>query len=315
MSGTCKARILVIRGGALGDFVLTLPAMRLLREAFPEAHLEVLGYPHIACLVENRFYADAVRSVNERPVAAFYAKNGELDEAWRGYFGSFQQVVSYLFDPDRIFEENLQRSGVKHYLPAFRKVTDRHAAQEWAAPLEKMALFLEDPAARLYPSEADREAARIWLGEERRVRWIVHPGSGSLAKNWPVAGWVSVVKRFFERVPEGELIVVSGEADALAVNTLVESFRGERIRVAHQLSLPLLAGVLVEVGCFLGHDTGVAHVAAAVGSRCVLLFGPTDPGLWAPRNRGVRVLRAPQGDWSRVGPRSVWEAAQEQFGG
>jgi heptosyltransferase-3 len=309
MSGSEKPRILVIRGGALGDFVLTLPALALLREAFPGAHLEVLGYPHIACLVDKRFYADAVRSVNERPVAAFYAKNGELSEVWRDYFGSFQQVISYLFDPDQIFEENLRRCGVKHYLPAFRKVSDRHAAQEWAAPLEQLALFLENPAARLYPSPLDQEAAQAWIGEERRTRWVLHPGSGGRSKNWPVAGWASVGKRFFERFPDGELIVVSGEADGLEVQALLSELRGQRVRVAHQLALPLLAGVLAEIGCYLGHDTGVSHVAAAVGARCVLLFGPTDPGLWAPRNEGVQVLRAPAGDWSRIRPGQVWEAA------
>jgi len=50
-----KPRILVIRGGAIGDFVLTLPAIRLLRENFPHAHLEILGYKHIVALAEGRF--------------------------------------------------------------------------------------------------------------------------------------------------------------------------------------------------------------------------------------------------------------------
>ncbi|HSH40447.1 MAG TPA: hypothetical protein VK993_16870 [Chthoniobacterales bacterium] len=56
-------RILVIRGGAIGDFVLTLPAIKLLRDAYPDARLEILGYKHIAALAENRFYAEAIRSI------------------------------------------------------------------------------------------------------------------------------------------------------------------------------------------------------------------------------------------------------------
>ncbi len=54
-------RILVIRGGAIGDFILTLPALRALRHAYPQAHIEILGYKHIAALAENRFYAEAIR--------------------------------------------------------------------------------------------------------------------------------------------------------------------------------------------------------------------------------------------------------------
>ncbi len=50
-------RLLVIRGGALGDFILTLPAIRLLRENFPNCALDILGYRHIAILAEGRYYA------------------------------------------------------------------------------------------------------------------------------------------------------------------------------------------------------------------------------------------------------------------
>jgi len=56
-------RILVIRGGAIGDFILTLPTLKALREAYPEAHLEILGYKHIGMLAENRFYAQGIRSI------------------------------------------------------------------------------------------------------------------------------------------------------------------------------------------------------------------------------------------------------------
>jgi heptosyltransferase-3 len=56
-------RILVIRGGAIGDFILTLPVLKALRDAYPRTHLEILGYKHIAVLAENRFYAQAVRSI------------------------------------------------------------------------------------------------------------------------------------------------------------------------------------------------------------------------------------------------------------
>ena len=56
-------RILVIRGGAIGDFILTLPTLRALRDKFPQAAIEILGYKHIAAIAESRFYADAVRSI------------------------------------------------------------------------------------------------------------------------------------------------------------------------------------------------------------------------------------------------------------
>jgi heptosyltransferase-2 len=306
-----SARILVIRGGALGDFVLTLPALRLLREAFPSAWIEVLGYPHIAALADGRFYANRVRSMDYGPLAGFFARNGTLDAELSAYFAGFQQVVSYLFDPDGIFESNLRKAGVRNYLPAFRRPVREHAAFEWARPLEGLALFLEDPAAVLFLTDEDRREAAAFLGEDSRVRLALHPGSGSPLKNWGVSRWEEIGLRFLAGHPGGELLVVGGEADAEALRRLEIAWSGLPVRFAVGLKLTLLAAVLGEVGRFAGHDSGVSHVAAAAGVRSVLLFGPTDPGVWAPRNAGVRVVRAPGGRWEDLSPDAVWENVAE----
>src|SRR3954452_13825797 len=109
-------RILVIRGGAIGDFVLTLPAIKLLRANFPRAHLEILGYPHIAALAENRFYDQAVRSIEAGQLARFFARGTELTAELVDYFGIFDLIVSYLFDPDQIFEQNVRHCGAENFL-------------------------------------------------------------------------------------------------------------------------------------------------------------------------------------------------------
>src|SRR5260370_7092899 len=106
-------RILVIRGGAIGDFILTLPALKALRETYPNAHVEILGYKHIAVLAENRFYAQAVRSIEYGALSTFFAKNAELPSELATYFANFDLIVSYLYDPDGIFESNLRRCAVE----------------------------------------------------------------------------------------------------------------------------------------------------------------------------------------------------------
>lgn len=94
-------RILVIRGGAIGDFILTLPALKALRNTYPDAHIEILGYKHIAVLAENRFYAQAVRSIEYGPLSSFFAKNSEISAELADYFASFDLIISYLCDgPD-----------------------------------------------------------------------------------------------------------------------------------------------------------------------------------------------------------------------
>src|SRR3984893_11984439 len=123
-------RILVIRGGAIGDFILTLPALKALRNTYPDAHIEILGYKHIAALAENRFYAQAVRSIEYGPLASFFAKNSEISAELADYFASFDLIISYLYEPDGIFESNLHRCGVRNLLGGPAKIIEKssHAA-------------------------------------------------------------------------------------------------------------------------------------------------------------------------------------------
>ena len=102
-----QGRILVIRGGAIGDFILTLPAIAALRRQFPAAHLEVLGYPHIAQLALTGGLVNRVQSIEARALAGFFARGGELAEDLADYFSEFDLILSYLYDPDGIFKTNV----------------------------------------------------------------------------------------------------------------------------------------------------------------------------------------------------------------
>jgi heptosyltransferase-3 len=101
---------------------------------------------------------------------------------------------------------------------------------------------------------------------------------------------------------QAPLLIVGGEADTAAVAALA-SF-GE---VALTLPLPELARRLAGCGLFLGHDSGVSHLAAAVGTPCVLLFGPSDPAIWAPPGPHVKTLHHGP-ELSAVSVDTVWAA-------
>ena len=313
-------RILVIRGGAIGDFVLTLPALKALRDAWPQARIEILGYKHIAALAENRFYAQAVRSIEYGRLSSFFARNSELPAELANYFASFDLIISYLYDPDRIFENNLRRCGVEHILcgPGRIVQTADHAARQLAQPIEDPGIRVVDLAERVFPSVDDRQFARKFLRDLQEPILAIHPGSGSTEKNWPLENWIELFStsgRFplvESKDPQpgnfSSLIVISGEADQTETEALERALKNRDVRFAKNLPLTDLAAVL-ERSIFIGHDSGISHLAAAAGANCVLLFGPTDPNLWAPRNKNVRVLRAPGGRLSNLEVAPVAEAA------
>ncbi len=303
-----KPRILVIRGGAIGDFILTLPALRLLREAFPGAHLEILGYRHIVAIAERRFYAEAARSIEYAPLAGFFVPGSALAPDLVEYFAGFQQVISYLYDPSGFFEANLRRAGVRNFLASFKPIDDSaHAAVQLALPLQQLALYLESHSAVVFPSAEDRAAASRFLGSGEQPLVAIHPGSGSARKNWPVERWAALGAQLLARDPPPRLVVIGGEADRAALDGL----QSAPALFARDLPLPHLAAVLERCALFLGHDSGISHLAAAVGARCVLLFGPTDPAIWAPANPSVRIIAAPDGDLAKVAVETVARVAAE----
>ncbi|MEX1044999.1 MAG: glycosyltransferase family 9 protein [Chthoniobacterales bacterium] len=293
-------RALVIRGGALGDFLLTLPVLAALREAEPAARLEVLAYPGIAELARAGGIIDHARSIEYGPLAGFFINGAVLEPALRDYFASFDVVISYLYDPDGFFRDNLRTAGVRRLVPGPPRISaGTHAIDQLATPLAELGLPLAERAVRLSIPPAAPDANSVYL----------HPGSGSASKNWPAENWLALAEHLLDD-PTTQLAIIGGEADAAALETMRRLSGNPRVRFRENLPLPALAAELAGAGFYLGHDTGVSHLAAAVGAPSLLLFGPTDPGLWAPPHPQVRVLRAPEGKFEILTVDNVSRAAQ-----
>jgi heptosyltransferase-3 len=299
-------RILVIRGGAIGDFILTLPAVRALREAYPAAHIELLGYPRIANLVKNRFYFDAFRSIEYAPLSLFFGKGAVLDEQLQSYFRSFDVIITYLYDPDQIFEQNLRGAGARNIVAGPAKLDgDDHATAQLAVPLRALAISVTDFEPRIFLSQQDREFARDFVRDSDKPFVVIHPGSGSTRKNWPLFSWIELGNTLL--AAGQSLVIVSGEADSAQTIQLEQAWRNQSVCFLRDRPLNELAAVL-EASLFIGHDSGISHLAAAVDAECLVLFGPTNPAVWAPRNRNVRTLRAPDGNLTQLEVETVARA-------
>jgi heptosyltransferase-2 len=293
-------RILVIRGGAIGDFIMTLPAIGALRERWPEAHIEILGYSHITELARGRHYADATRSIEGRALAGFFVPNGSLDSALVDYFRSFQLAVSYLYDPDRVFAENVIRCGVGQLIEGSPRPSDVPAAQHYCKPLEQLAIYAESLQPKIHLTEADRRWAAEYLEQVGEGPFAaIHPGSGGERKLWDVEKFAELAR--WLAVDQGyRLLVVQGEADVRVVPALMALLGSLPVRAVQGLTLVQLASVLNRCGVFVGNDSGITHMAAAVGVPTVAMFGPASFPIWEPRGDRVRVVQFGEGDVARA---------------
>lgn len=279
-----RGRILVIRGGAIGDFILTLPALAALRKQFRQTHIEVLGYPHVASLAKLAGYANEIRSIEARALAGFFARKGDLDEALSEHFASFNIIVSYLYDPDEIFRENIARCSKAQFIAGPHRPTeaeDIHATEVFLKPLERLAIFEADPVPRI-PVATNS-------GNDSRTTLAIHPGSGSEKKNWPEEHWTALLQMIGAGT-DWRILLVGGEAEQERLQRLASIVPIDRLSVAVHQPLTELAVRSASCDAFLGHDSGITHLAAAVGLRGLALWAGTNPKIWRPRSSQFELL-------------------------
>lgn len=302
-----QGKILVIRGGAIGDFILTLPALAALRQHFPQAYLEVLGYPHIVQLARLGGLVDEARSIEARGLAGFFARNGALAEDMADYFSEFDLILSYLYDPDEIFKTNVSRCTPGQFIQGPHRPKETagvHATKVFLQPLERLAIFDPDPVPRLriqprerlsQPSQGGLSAAESCDEVLQTVSVLaLHPGSGSERKNWPERNWADLVQYLIQQT-SFNLLLVGGEAEGERLQRLAAALPPARVRVAQSLPLTELAVLLAGCAGFIGHDSGISHLAAAVGLRGLLLWGDSAEEIWRPPSDKIKVVRKPGG--------------------
>lgn len=278
------SKILVMRGGALGDFILSLPVLVAFKKEFPGAALEIMGYPRIAELARGRHYAQRVCSIDYAPLARFFGADSDLPDELCLYFAGFHQIVSFFYDPDDIFHGNLRKAGARHILQLIHKPDETkaiHAAEQFARGIEKIGIIPEDFTPRVYPCDADRDEARKILGTGKDFLIGLHPGSGSTSKNWPLENWITTIDWLLKDTP-AQIALVFGEAETKSREAFVRYRSQPRIKFLDQEPLTTLAAALEQCRVFIGHDSGISHLAAAVGTETITLFGPTNPVLWQP---------------------------------
>jgi heptosyltransferase-2 len=294
-------KILVIRGGALGDFLLTLPVLAALRQHYPKRRLEILGYPSIASLAVAAGLADAVSAVESPRFAGFFVQNGSWSAQAGEWFSGFDRVISYLHDPQGIFRRNVARCSSAPFVVGPHRPDESlgvHASELLLRPLQELGIRGADPQSRLPFPAASRVGRRLAL----------HPGSGSDRKNWPQAKWVELLKLLTMQTA-CELLLIGGEAEGDRCARLASALPSGRAQVAQNLPLIELARLMQTCSGFIGHDSGITHLAAALDLPGLVLWGETCLTTWRPQSARLKVLRDPAG-LAALPVEAVWEAFQ-----
>lgn len=328
------ATTLVIHPGALGDVLLAVPALRALRARHPGDRLVLATQPRVGRLLVVLGLVDEFRAFDGLGLEALFVDDGSpprvpaLERAGRVvcWFGSRDPVfVSRLraLAPGAVIASpsgDLGRPVWQHLLSTLGETGPGAAGDDVLSPDDSGSGCAGDRRRGADDSGGGRAGSRragedlrspivvpaalVARGEAllRQAGWdgrtplaVLHPGAGGAAKRWPVEAFARVV----ERVSVRSALAVAmheGPADAEAVGALRRRLPGA-IVLGH-LPLPELAGALRRASVFLGNDSGVSHLAAAVGTPSVVLFTtanvPWQP--WATQARVVVVSPSAVGE-------------------
>jgi heptosyltransferase III len=276
--------IIVFRGGALGDFIVTLPVLAALKTGRPAAQLSLVASPAHGVLALAGRCVDEAWSLDDRGLASFFHPTAPLDADWARRLAGADLIVSFLHDADGVFHSRIAECTRATVLRGPHRPNEHrpmHVTDQLLAPLLD-AGFAVDPIPEWRPAVPPLPEARL----------AIHPGSGSGLKNWPEHRWAEWLK---DRVsPAGwPVLILGGEAEPGRAARLASFLPPGRARIMENPPLALLAAELSRVAGLIGHDSGVSHLAAAVGIPGLALWGPGNPDVWMPRSPHWRRLQAP----------------------
>lgn len=302
-------RVLIIRSGAVGDLVLTLPVLSALKKRYCGLSIDMMGDPDRLSLLQHCGYVDKVLPIDGREFTPLFAPGGapsgsvsQADEPALRNLRSYDAILSYLPDPDGVFAENLRRFASGPVLTGRSRPTEGHRIHMTRVLMDALkplgAGTAVDPPeitlsssavpedVRSRPSSAETADAQILPSDCALV--AIHPGSSGSAKCWPAERYVALIEGLVERGYRP--VVTFGPADDAVRHRILPRIKGRDVVIAEGLPLLEIAQLYARCRAMIGNDSGMTHLAAALGIPVIALFGPTDPAVWEPRGKEVRIL-------------------------
>jgi len=311
-------RAVILQPGALGDCLLTLPLVQLMKEALDLGGVDLVGHAEYVGILPERTCVDGIRSIDTAELHRLFTASASFDLADQdpliNMFADYSWIITFLGEPGSDFEQNLiftancSHSAEVITLPL--KPPDgghQHIAEFYMEQFARQSGLPSDRAKALEKGvlirvrEADRDRGVELLEQagvdlSRRLV-VIHPGSGGQKKCWHLDNHLAVARELRDRDLEVLFLLGPAEVERLRPSEKVQIHAAAKC-LAH-LALTQVVGLLSCADAFLGNDSGVTHLAAGMGVRTIAVFGPTEPAVYHPLGRAVTVFRDPAGDFAQ----------------
>jgi ADP-heptose:LPS heptosyltransferase len=298
-----------IQPGAIGDCVLTLPLAAFVKKNLGLHQIDLIGRTEYTSFYPARTTIDRVRSMELLPMHRLFESPEDfaLEDNTRliQTFFEYDYVISFLGSDYPHFEQNLlfaihcSHSGEVTMMP-MTPTEHVHTAQFHIQEFVKRNPLLEceiaDCTKDIYirPLPTDLSAGTDILNckkiSEQAAICLIHPGSGGMHKCWAAENFVALAKVL--RTRSVEPIFLLGPAEQERFSESVQNQFKKNGYVLSGLDLDSVFQVLSCVDYFVGNDSGISHIAGAMGKKTAALFGPTNPIYYRPLGPHVNAIQS-----------------------
>ena len=304
-------RILIIRLDLIGDLLFSVPAIRNTRQRFPRAQLDVLVTPSTAPLLADCPYVDRVFTLDTHALTHLPGvfSVGQWRQAWRivrglrdrrydlclSLYGVPAATVSLLTGAAQRagFADEAPRGSFNLLADGSRLPQDRHEVHCSLAVAEAAGVLAKPDQMEAWVNAGDRAWVEETLPTVDETQWVAcgHGARNGYAKVWPQRHWVNLINRLHQAGYRA--VLVGGPDEADVAEDIVQACDTPPLALTGKTTLGQLAAVLAQCKLMVGSDSGPLHLAVALGTRVVGLYGPTSWTRYGPFGQPDAVRRHP----------------------
>ncbi|MES2407775.1 MAG: glycosyltransferase family 9 protein [Pseudomonadota bacterium] len=282
-------QILFITLSNIGDAVMTTPVLSALQARYPQARFDIVADARSAALFEHFEALDEI---------ILKHKNAR----WRDKLDFVWQLRSKRYD----LIVDLRTDGLGWLLRAERRLhkikkhpPERHSVIRHFMAIESLVGHIQPPPARLWISAATNACAADWLQDLPGKRWLaLGPGANWEGKVWPAQRFAELVQNCASQFDA--VIFLGNAADSARVADIVHTMPLPYLDLTGKSSLLEAAAVLQCATVFVGNDSGLGHLASAVGTPTLTVFGPGEPLRYHPWGERAHWLTSPASDLAQL---------------